>query len=138
LPNRTPCTPQKYTSEAWLAELVRRADAGEAIGENWDFEETPETNKDDSNEDQIEVFTELICGAGDKPGSRAAALPGSSYPPITQIAVILSRDSKASRSRSQIVILRKIVEPISNNTTSRFSVTNPTAAVLTYRTTFIW
>jgi hypothetical protein len=61
-------------NDPWLAELVRRADAGEAIGDTLDFDEAPETNKHDSNEEKIEALTELICRAGDEPGTRAAAL----------------------------------------------------------------
>ena len=61
-------------NDPWLAKLVRRADAGEAIVDTLDFEETPETNNDDSNEGKIEALTEMICRAGDEPGTRAAAL----------------------------------------------------------------
>ena len=61
-------------NDPWLAELVRRADAGEAIVDTIDFEEAPETNNDDSNKEKIEALTEMICRAGDEPGTRAAAL----------------------------------------------------------------
>ena len=61
-------------NDPWLARLVRRADAGEAIVDNLGFEEPPETNEDDSSEEKIEALTEMICGAGDEPGTRAAAL----------------------------------------------------------------
>jgi len=61
-------------NDPWLAQLVRRIDAGEAIGDTLDFEEAPETNKHDSNEEKIEALTELICRAGDEPETRAAAL----------------------------------------------------------------
>ena len=61
-------------NDPWLAQLVRRADAGEAIGDTLDFEETPETNNDLSNEEKIEALTAIICRAGDEPGTRAAAL----------------------------------------------------------------
>ena len=53
---------------------MRRADAGEAIVDNLDFEETPETNNDDSNEEKIEALTEMICRAGDEPETKSAAL----------------------------------------------------------------
>lgn len=73
--------------DPWLAELVRRADAGEEIVDTIDFEETPETSNDDSNEEKIEALTEMICRAGDEPGTRTAALlvlmaiiENSSYP----------------------------------------------------------
>jgi hypothetical protein len=52
-----------------LAELVRRADAGEEIVVTLEPEETSETN-----EEKIEALTELICRAGDEPGTKAAAL----------------------------------------------------------------
>ena len=61
-------------NDPWLAQLVRRADAGEKIVDTLDFEETPETYNDDSNEEKIEALTEMICRAGDEPGTRAAAL----------------------------------------------------------------
>jgi len=61
-------------NDPWLAELVRRADAGEAIVDTFDFQEPPEPNEDDSNEEKIEALTEIICRAGDEPGTRAAAL----------------------------------------------------------------
>ena len=61
-------------NDPWLAELVRRADAGETIVDTINFEETPETNGDDSNEEKIEALMEMICRAGDEPGTRAAAL----------------------------------------------------------------
>src|SRR5678815_5345665 len=49
-------------NDPWLARLVRRADAGEAIIDTLDFEEMPESkNDDDSNEEKIEALTELIC-----------------------------------------------------------------------------
>ncbi len=60
-------------NDPWLARLVRRADAGESIVDT-NFEETPETYNDDSNEEKIEALTELICRAGDELGTRAAAL----------------------------------------------------------------
>lgn len=62
------------THDSWLAELVRRADSGEAIVDNVDFEETPEANTDDSHDARIDALTELICRVGDEPGTKAAAL----------------------------------------------------------------
>jgi hypothetical protein len=61
-------------NDPWLARLVRRADAGEAIVDNLGFEDPPDTNEDHSNEEKIEALTEMICRAGDEPGTRAAAL----------------------------------------------------------------
>ena len=62
------------THDPWLAKLVRRADAGEAIVDTRDFEQTFETDADDSNEEKIEALMEMICGGRDEPGSRATAL----------------------------------------------------------------
>src|SRR5258705_8673378 len=62
------------TNDPWLAELVRRADAGESIVDTLDFLQTPETSEDDSSEEKIERLTEMICRAGDEPGTKSAAL----------------------------------------------------------------
>ena len=61
-------------NDPWLAEMVRRADAGETIVDTIDFLQTPETSKDDSSEDKIEALVEMICCAGDEPGMKSAAL----------------------------------------------------------------
>jgi hypothetical protein len=58
-------------NDPWLAKLVRRADAGEAIVDALDFEEPPENNKDD---ERIAALTEMICRAGDEPDIKSAAL----------------------------------------------------------------
>jgi hypothetical protein len=58
-------------NDPWLAELVRRADAGEAIVDTLDFEEPPENKKDD---EKIAALTEMICRAGDEPDIKSAAL----------------------------------------------------------------
>jgi hypothetical protein len=60
-------------NDPWLAELVRRADAGEAVIDDGGFGEPPEPNED-TNEEKIEALTEMICRAGDEPGTKAAAL----------------------------------------------------------------
>jgi len=61
-------------NDPWLAEFVRRADAGEEIGAPLNIEQTPETNDDDSDEEKIEALTELICRTGDEPETKTAAL----------------------------------------------------------------
>jgi hypothetical protein len=61
-------------NDPWLAQLVRRAEAGEAIVHVPDVGEAPGTNNDDLIEEKLEALTELICRAGDEPGTRAAAL----------------------------------------------------------------
>lgn len=57
--------------DPWLAKLVRRADAGEAVVDTLDFEEPPRTNNDD---EKIPALTEMICRAGDEPEIKTAAL----------------------------------------------------------------
>ena len=61
-------------NDPWLAELVRRVDAGEAIVDTLDVERASDTNKDDSNQEKIEALTEMICRAGDEPEIKSAAL----------------------------------------------------------------
>jgi len=60
-------------NDPWLAKLVRRADAGEAVVDGVGFEESPETYDDDLDEEKIETLTEMTCRA-DEPEIRAAAL----------------------------------------------------------------
>ena len=62
------------TNDPWLAELVRRADAGEAISDTVDFSQEPESNEEDSSEEKIQALTEIICRAGDEPETKSAAL----------------------------------------------------------------
>src|SRR5262245_27954079 len=77
--NETSIDPQWQTiiryaleiNDPWLADLVRRADAGERIIDTIDFSETTETNEDDLSEEKIEELAEIICRTGDEP---AAAL----------------------------------------------------------------
>jgi len=57
-----------------LAELVRRADAGESILEVLPDAEISETNAEDSSEERVEALAEIICRAGDEPETKSAAL----------------------------------------------------------------
>jgi hypothetical protein len=41
------------TNDPWLADLVRRADAGEVIIDTLDFSLEPETNEEDSGEERL-------------------------------------------------------------------------------------
>lgn len=62
-------------NDPWLAELVRRADAGEAnVAEAIDFLGTPKTVEDDLDEQKIHALTEILCRAGDEPETKSAAL----------------------------------------------------------------
>jgi len=60
------------TNDPWLAELVRRADAGEAIADTIDFSQEPTDPGED--EDKIETLAEMICRAGDEAETKSAAL----------------------------------------------------------------
>lgn len=91
------------TNDPWLAELVRRADAGESVMDTFDSSEAPDTDdfaggehqpqdhassdddqsdyisrEDDRNSldstDSIEALAEMICGAGYAVGTKSAAL----------------------------------------------------------------
>ena len=53
------------TDDPWLAELVRRVDAGETIVDNLYVT---------SDEEKIETLTMLICRDGDEPAAKASAL----------------------------------------------------------------
>ena len=48
-------------NDPWLADLVRRAGAGERIIDRLDLSQTPEGNEDDSDEEKVEALAELIC-----------------------------------------------------------------------------
>ena len=62
------------TNDPWLAEMVRRADAGETIVETTDFSQTPDV---DPTREKIEALAEIICGAGDKPAAALFVLMGT-------------------------------------------------------------
>ena len=57
------------TNDPWLAELVRRADAGETVVDSAGFVKTSSTD-----EEKIAALAELICRAGDEAGTKSAAL----------------------------------------------------------------
>jgi hypothetical protein len=61
------------TEDPWLAELVRRADAGEAIVDAIDFSATPPSGEDEASEEKIEALAKMIC-RGDESGTKWAAL----------------------------------------------------------------
>jgi hypothetical protein len=60
-----------------LADLVRRADAGETIIDTTDFSQTLEPNEDDSSEEKIEALAEIICKAGDESAAALFVLMGT-------------------------------------------------------------
>lgn len=57
-------------NDPWLAEVVRRTDAGERSIDALNFSQTSETNHANSTK-KIEALADIICGAGDQ---SAAAL----------------------------------------------------------------
>ena len=52
-------------NDPWLADIVRRAGAGEKIIDSTDFTLEPESDKDDSNEERVEAMAEIICRGGE-------------------------------------------------------------------------
>ena len=65
------------TNDPWLAELVRRADAGEGIVDRIDFSQAPEADKDILSEEKIEALAEIICRAGDETAAALFVLMGT-------------------------------------------------------------
>ena len=59
------------TNDPWLAELVRRADAGENVVEDF---QSLENDGNDVSEEKIAALAEMICRAGDEPATKSAAL----------------------------------------------------------------
>jgi len=59
------------TNDPWLAELVRRADAGENVVEDF---QSLQNDRDDVSEEKIAALTEMICRDGDEPATKSAAL----------------------------------------------------------------
>ena len=63
------------TSDPWLAELLRRVDAGESLVDRVDFSQEPKArNDDDLYVEKIEALAEMICRSGDKPDIKSSAL----------------------------------------------------------------
>ena len=58
-------------NDPWLADIVRRAGAGEKIINTIDFSLEPQFNEEDSHEEKIQALSEIICRAS---GESAAAL----------------------------------------------------------------
>ena len=64
------------TNNPWLAEMVRRADAGETIVDTLDVSQTSERDEGDSRKEKIEALAEIICGAGDESAAALLVLMG--------------------------------------------------------------
>ncbi len=63
-------------NDPWLAELVRRAEAGEALADNLQSSDTSTEAAEDNDvsDEKIASLTEMICRAGDEPATKSAAL----------------------------------------------------------------
>ena len=60
-----------------LADLVRRAGAGERIIDATEFATESETSEDDSSEGKVEALAEIICRAGDEAAAALFVLMGT-------------------------------------------------------------
>lgn len=64
------------TNDPWLAELVRRADAGEKVVDTCDVSQTRETNNSDLSGAKVEALAEIICRGGDECAGALLVLMG--------------------------------------------------------------
>lgn len=65
-------------NDPWLADLVRRADAGEMIVDSVDFSLAPGTDdEDDSSEQKVEALAEIICRGGKECAAALFVLAGT-------------------------------------------------------------
>src|SRR5262249_59009987 len=64
-------------NDPWLAEIVRRTDAGENVFDTIDFLQTPPGIEDDVSEKKIEALAEMICRAGDESAAALLVLMGT-------------------------------------------------------------
>ena len=61
-------------NDPWLAELVRRAGAGETPFDTVDFFQKPDTSQHYSTDEKVQTLVEMICRADDEPEKKSAAL----------------------------------------------------------------
>ena len=64
-------------NDPWLADIVRRAGAGEKIIDSTDFTLEPQSHEDESNEGKVEELAEIICRAGDEAAAALFVLMGT-------------------------------------------------------------
>src|SRR5688572_20745256 len=64
-------------NDPWLADIVRRAGAGEKIIDSTDFTLEPQLNEDDSHEVKAEALADIICRAGNEPAAALFVLMGT-------------------------------------------------------------
>jgi hypothetical protein len=65
------------TNDPWLADLVRRADAGEPIIDTLDFSLEPQFQEDQSSKEKIEALAEIICQNGNSSAAALSVLMGT-------------------------------------------------------------
>lgn len=63
-------------NDPWLADLVRRVDAGTTI-DAIDFSQSIEARENDPDEEKVEALAGIICGAGDEPAAALFVLMGT-------------------------------------------------------------
>src|SRR6185369_4548772 len=61
-------------NDPYLAEFVRRADAGQSIVDALERSEICETNEENLSEEKVEALAEIICRARAEPETKSAAL----------------------------------------------------------------
>jgi hypothetical protein len=63
-------------NDPWLADIVRRAGAGEKVIHSVDSSLEPQFNEDDSHEQKVAALAEIICQAGDESAAALFVLMG--------------------------------------------------------------
>src|SRR5262245_666697 len=64
-------------NDPWLADLVRRADAGETIMDTTELSPTIELKEDDSGEEKLNALAEIICRGTDESPAALFVLMGT-------------------------------------------------------------
>jgi len=64
-------------NDPWLADIVRRASAGEKIIDSLDFTLEPDANEDELNKEKVEALTEIICRASNESAAALFVLMGT-------------------------------------------------------------
>jgi hypothetical protein len=64
-------------NDPWLADIVRRAAAGETIIDSTEFSLTPRTCEEDVYEEKIEALAAIICRAGEQAAAALFVLMGT-------------------------------------------------------------
>src|SRR5688500_14634682 len=64
-------------NDPWLADIVRRASAGEKIIDTLNFTLEPQFNEDNSHEEKVEALADIICRASDEAAAALFVLLGA-------------------------------------------------------------